>query len=76
MIIVMKKKADEQALEKVLEWIEAAGYKAHVSRGVERTIIGAIGDERGKVFLKAVETWPGVEKVMPILQPYKLASRE
>ena len=51
MIIVMKKKADQQELENVIEWIESAGYRAHVSRGVERTIIGAIGDERGKVFL-------------------------
>lgn len=76
MIIVMKKNADQQELEKVINWIESVGYKAHVSTGVERTIIGAIGDERGKVFLKAVETWPGVEKIMPILQPYKLASRE
>jgi len=47
-----------------------------VSKGVERTIIGAIGDERGKVVLKSAENMPGVEKVMPILQPYKLASRE
>ena len=76
MIIVMKKKADEQELENVIKWIESAGYKAHVSKGVERTIIGAVGDERGKVVLKTVETWPGVEKVMPILAPYKLASRE
>ncbi|UCD88131.1 MAG: 3-deoxy-7-phosphoheptulonate synthase [Desulfobacterales bacterium] len=76
MIIVMKKKADERELENVIKWIESVGYQAHVSKGIERTIIGAIGDERGKVFLKAVETWPGVEKVMPILQPYKLASRE
>jgi 3-deoxy-7-phosphoheptulonate synthase len=76
MIIVMKKKADERELENVIKWIESVGYKAHVSKGTERTIIGAIGDERGKVFLRAVETWPGVDKVMPILQPYKLASRE
>ncbi len=76
MIIVMKKKASEKELESVIKWIESSGYMAHVSKGVERTIIGAVGDERGKVFLKAVETWPGVEKVMPILQPYKLASRE
>ncbi len=76
MIVVMKKKADEQELENVIKWIESAGYKAHVSKGVERTIIGAVGDERGKVVLKTVETWPGVEKVMPILAPYKLASRE
>ena len=76
MIIVMKSKADEQELDNVIKWIESVGYKAHVSKGVERTIIGAVGDERGKVVLKAVETMPGVEKVMPILAPYKLASRE
>lgn len=76
MIIVMKSKADQQELDNVIKWMESAGYKAHVSKGVERTIIGAVGDERGKVFLKAAETMPGVEKVMPILAPYKLASRE
>lgn len=76
MIIVMKSKADQQELDNVIKWIESVGYKAHVSKGVERTIIGAIGDERGKVALKAAENMPGVEKVMPILQPYKLASRE
>jgi 3-deoxy-7-phosphoheptulonate synthase len=76
MIIVMKSKADERELDNVIKWIESVGYKAHVSRGVERTIIGAVGDERGKVALKAAENMPGVEKVMPILAPYKLASRE
>ncbi len=76
MIIVMKSKADQQELDNVIKWIESVGYKAHVSKGVERTIIGAVGDERGKFVLKAVETMPGVEKVMPILAPYKLASRE
>jgi 3-deoxy-7-phosphoheptulonate synthase len=76
MIIVMKKGADEEKLEKVIEWIESVGYKPHVSKGVERTIIGAVGDEREKVRLMAAENMPGVEKVMPILQPYKLASRE
>ena len=76
MIIVMKKKARQEQLEKVIEWIESVGYKAHVSKGVERTIIGAIGDEREKLRLKAAEDMPGVDKVVPILQPYKLASRE
>jgi 3-deoxy-7-phosphoheptulonate synthase len=76
MIIVMKSKADQQELDNVIKWIESVGYKAHVSKGVERTIIGAVGDERGKVVLKSAENMPGVEKVMPILQPYKLASRE
>jgi 3-deoxy-7-phosphoheptulonate synthase len=72
----MKSKADQQELDNIIKWIESVGYKAHVSKGVERTIIGAVGDERGKVALKAAENMPGVEKVMPILQPYKLASRE
>ena len=76
MIIVMKSKANQQELDNVINWIKSVGYEAHVSKGVERTIIGAIGDERGKVVLKSAENMPGVEKVMPILQPYKLASRE
>lgn len=76
MIIVMKSKADQHEIDNVINWIESVGYEAHVSKGVERTIIGAIGDERGKVVLKSAENMPGVEKVMPILQPYKLASRE
>ena len=76
MIIVMKRKADEEKVNNVITWVESLGYKAHVSKGVERTIIGAVGDERGKVALKAAENMPGVEKIMPILAPYKLASRE
>jgi 3-deoxy-7-phosphoheptulonate synthase len=52
------------------------GYSAYPSRGVERTIIGAIGDDRGKAALKAAESLSGVERTMPILKPYKLASRE
>jgi 3-deoxy-7-phosphoheptulonate synthase len=76
MIIVMKRQADQEKIDAVIRWIESVGYRAHVSKGVERTIIGAVGDEREKVRLKAAENMPGVEKVMPILQPYKLASRE
>ncbi|HYA15685.1 MAG TPA: 3-deoxy-7-phosphoheptulonate synthase [Syntrophales bacterium] len=76
MIIVMKKKATEGQIEKVIRWIESVGYNAHPSRGVERTIIGAVGDERGKAYLKFAESLSGVEKVMPILKPYKLTSRE
>ena len=76
MIIVMKKRAKQKDLDSVIRWIESVGYRAHLSKGVERTIIGAVGDERDKVRLKAAENMSGVEKVMPILQPYKLASRE
>lgn len=76
MIIVMKKKARQEQIDNVIQWIESVGYKAHLSKGVERTIIGAVGDEREKVRLIAAEDMPGVDRVMPILQPYKLASRE
>jgi len=76
MIIIMKSQATDTQIEKVINWIESVGYKAHPSRGVERTIIGAVGDNRDKAVLKYAESLPGVEKTMPILKPYKLASRE
>jgi 3-deoxy-7-phosphoheptulonate synthase len=76
MIIVMKNNAAQEQVRKVVEWIESIGYKAHLSQGVERTLIGAIGDGRGKEQLNAIVSLPGVEKVVPILKPYKLASRE
>jgi 3-deoxy-7-phosphoheptulonate synthase len=76
MIIVMKSQATEKQIANVVQWIESVGYKAHPSSGVERTIIGAVGDNRDKGVLKYAESLPGVEKTMPILKPYKLASRE
>lgn len=76
MIIVMKKNATDEQIERVVSWIKSVGYMAHPSSGVERTIIGAVGDNRGKEHLKAVEALTGVEKIIPILKPYKLASRE
>jgi 3-deoxy-7-phosphoheptulonate synthase len=75
-IIVMKKNATEGQIDHVIRWIESVGYSAHPSRGVEQTIIGAVGDERGKAYLKYAEVLSGVDKVLPILKPYKLASRE
>ena len=76
MVIVMKKNATEGQIDHVIKWIESVGYQAHPSRGVERTIIGVVGDDRGKEQLKSVEHLDGVEKTMLILKPYKLASRE
>ena len=75
MIIVMKPKATEKQIERVLKKIEKAGMRVHVSKGTERTIIGAIGDERvlQQQQLRAIE---GVEKLMSVLKPYRLASRE
>lgn len=75
MIIVMKPGATEKQIKHVCDKIAKMGLTAHVSKGTERTIIGAIGDERllQQDQLKAIEN---VEKVMPILTPYKLVSRE
>lgn len=76
MVIVMKKEATEEQVAAVITWIESVGYRAHPSRGVERTVIGVVGDDRGKEQLTAVEHLEGVEKTVRILKPYKLASRE
>jgi 3-deoxy-7-phosphoheptulonate synthase len=76
MVIVMKKNATDTQIDQVIKWIESVGYRAHPSRGVERTVIGVVGDDRGKEQLKSVEHLDGVEKTVLILKPYKLASRE
>jgi 3-deoxy-7-phosphoheptulonate synthase len=76
MIVVLKpeiSKKDEQA---VLKEIKKLGYRPHVMRGVERTVVGCIGDERTHQNLDVLTTWPQVEKVMPIQKRYKLVSRE
>ncbi len=75
MIVVFRRDVTPEQLERVIEKIEAQGLRAHLSEGVSRTIVGCIGDERklADVGLKAM---PGVEEVVPILRPYKLAARE
>lgn len=75
MIIVLKAKANEKDIKSVAEKIKRMGLKPHISKGVERTIIGAIGDES---LLKEdqLKAMPIVDKVVPILKPYKLVSRE
>ncbi len=74
MIVVFGEGATEEQLERVVERIEAHGLRAHVSRGTTRTIIGCIGEERAlaDVGLKAM---PGVEDVIPIQRPYRLAAK-
>jgi 3-deoxy-7-phosphoheptulonate synthase len=76
MIISMKRNATLEQIDHVKELIEGFGYQVHESKGSERVVFGAIGDERGKERLTCLEAQPGVEKVIPILAPYKLASRE
>ena len=75
MIIVLKPQATEAEIAQIIKMIESFGLAAHVSKGTERTIIGAIGDER-VLQERPLEAFPFVEKVLPILKPYKLASRE
>ncbi len=75
MIIVMGSR-DPEAIAQVVKKIEAFGYQTHLIEGVERTVIGAVGDERGKDRLRSLESFPGVESVVPILKPYKLAGKE
>ncbi|WP_225073143.1 3-deoxy-7-phosphoheptulonate synthase, partial [Desulfuromonas sp. CSMB_57] len=76
MIIVMKQGAGKELLAEVKKRIRELGYKPHVIHGETRNVIGAIGDERGKTVLQSLESMAGVEAVVPILKPYKLASRE
>ncbi len=76
MVIVMKPGAREEDLREVIARVEALGYQAHVIRGTTRSVVAAVGDERGKARLQALEALAGVQSVVPILQPFKLASRE
>jgi len=75
MIIVLKPHQSPEVVKHVLERIEAMGFTPHLSQGVARTIIGVIGDE-DKLQVEPLQAIPGVEQVVPILKPYKLASRE
>jgi 3-deoxy-7-phosphoheptulonate synthase len=76
MIIVLKPNTASKDEAVVLKEIKKLGYKPHVMRGVERTVIGAIGDERTHSSLETLTTFPQVEKVMPVQKRYKLVSRE
>jgi len=75
MIIVMQPEASEEAIEAVEAKILAHGLQVHVSRGTERTLIGAVGDER-KLEPEMFDPMPGVEKSMHILKQYKMVARE
>ncbi len=76
MIIVMKKGADKEQLAAVEAKITELGYQPHVIYGETRNVIGAVGEERGKEKLQILQAMAGVENVVPILKPYKLASLE
>jgi 3-deoxy-7-phosphoheptulonate synthase len=74
MIVIMKAHARTPNISAVIARIEDAGFKVHLSEGEERTIIGVIGDGR-PIERDQIERMPGVERCVPILEPFKLASR-
>jgi 3-deoxy-7-phosphoheptulonate synthase len=76
MIIAMKSDATEEQIEEVCESIRRYGYNPHVIRGEERVVIGAVGHGDNKDHLQNLRSVPGVADVVPILQPYKIVSRE
>ncbi len=75
MIVVLRKDATEAQIKHIIEKVKALGLRPMISKGTERTIIGVIGDE-DILRSQPLEIFPGVEKVMPVLAPYKLVSRE
>jgi 3-deoxy-7-phosphoheptulonate synthase len=75
MMIVMKPTATDQEVQAVIDRVESVGARAHPSRGEELTVIGAIGD-REHIARLELEGAPGVDRVVPIMKPYKLASAQ
>jgi len=75
MIIIMKREATDQQIGNVAEKLKKNGFGIHLSKGVERTVIGAIGDKTS-IELDAIQMLPGVSEIVHIRKSYKLASRE
>ncbi|MBI3587548.1 MAG: 3-deoxy-7-phosphoheptulonate synthase [Ignavibacteriales bacterium] len=76
MIIVMKAGATQPQIEHVFEKVRELGFQVHPIYGELRTVIACVGDERGKSRLQELDSLDGVENVVPILKPFKLASKE
>ncbi|MGH7865668.1 MAG: 3-deoxy-7-phosphoheptulonate synthase [Candidatus Binataceae bacterium] len=76
MIVVMRAGASESDIQAIVRMVEELDYRAHVIRGVERTVVACVGEERGEHQLTHLESVSGVERVMPVLRPFKLASRQ
>lgn len=75
MIVILKRGSGQAEIQETIQRLTEAGFKVHLSEGVEKTIIGAIGD-RQRIEAMDLEALPWVERVVPILAPYKLVSRE
>jgi len=76
MIINMRPDATEEETHHVIERIKGCNYQAHVTHGVERTVIGAIGTTGRRTEIEALQAAPGVDNVVAIAQPFKLVSRQ
>ena len=75
MIIIMNKACSDEQIAAVEGKVKAAGMQLNISRGIERTVLGLIGDEL-VVDKELIEILPGVEKVIRVMKPYKIVSRE
>ena len=75
MMIIMQTDATRGEITAVVERVEGHGLRAHLSQGEERTVIGVVGDGR-TIYQDQFVHMPGVDRVIPISRPYKLASRE
>lgn len=75
MIIVLRPKATQGQIKHIVQKVKKLGLKPMISKGIERTIIGVIGEE-DVLRVQPLEAYPGVEKVVPILKPFKLVSRD
>jgi 3-deoxy-7-phosphoheptulonate synthase len=75
MIVVMKPGSTQKQIDHIVQLIEELGLRSHIIQGTDRTVVAALGEKRDGA-KQALETGDGVEKVMPILAPYKMASTE
>jgi 3-deoxy-7-phosphoheptulonate synthase len=76
MIIILKSGIGDAAIDDVCRRVTEMGYAPHIIRGEFKTIVAAVGEERGRPDLRLLEAVETVESVMPVQQPFKLASRE
>src|SRR5512132_444798 len=76
MIIILKSGIGDAAIDDVCRRVTQMGYAPHIIRGEFKTVVAAVGEERGRPDLRLLEAMETVESVMPVQQPFKLASRE
>lgn len=75
MIIVMRDDATQEEIKQVMSRVEELGFTTHPSRGAKKMIIGIIGDLNREELIESLGAYPGIDKLVPILDPYKLVGR-